>query len=390
LARSTSSAGNAFASIALAFAVLELTGSKTDLGLVLAARSIPQIVFLLAGGIWADRLPRHRLMVVSNLVSGASQAVVAALLLSGRAQIWELVVFASVNGTSSSFFFPASQGIVPQVVPAPILQQANALLRLGLNATTIGGAALGGLIVSATSPGVGMACDAASFLLAAAFTAGMRVPAGLRLERSNFLSDLVAGWREFSSRKWLWVIVVQFALFNATEQGSENVLGPVVAKAHLSGAAGWGLVLTAEGLGFFAAGLLMLRLRPVRMLRVATLACFLTVPFPIALAIPLPLAAVVAAAFVAGAGVEVFGVLWETALQQEIPREKLSRVSSYDALGSWVLMPVGLALAGPTAQAFGIRATLVGAALVAFVTTGAALSVADVRDLRRMPTTQAS
>jgi Transmembrane secretion effector len=383
LGRTTSFVGTAFANVALAFAVLELTGSKADLGYVLAARSVPQVVFLLAGGIWADRLPRHHVMVGSNLVSGLSQSAVAALLLSGHARIWQLAALAALNGTSSAFFFPASTGIVPQTVPRPLLQSANALLRLGLNTSFIGGAALGGVVVGATSPGVGIAVDAASFFLAAGSLAAMRMPATLRMEGSSFLAELREGWHEFSSRTWLWAIVAQFAIVNAVEQGAEQVLGPAIAKAHLGGATGWGLVLTAGSLGLLAGGLLVLRLRPERPLLAATLGFFLTIPFPLTLSIPASLPVVVAAAALAGIGIEVFSVLWDTTLQQEIEQEKLSRVSSYDALGSFVLTPLGLAAAGPVAQAAGTRETMLGAAALGLGATLAVLLSRDVRTIRR-------
>jgi MFS family permease len=383
LGRTTSFVGNAFANVALAFAVLELTGSKADLGYVLAARAAPQVLFLLAGGIWADRLPRHRVMVASNLLSGLSQSAVAALLLSGHARIWQLGVLAAVNGMSSAFFFPASTGIVPQTVPRPLLQSANALLRLGLNASFIGGAALGGLIVAATSPGVGIACDAASFFLAALFIRLIRIPVSLRMEGSTFLADLGEGWREFSSRPWLWAIVAQFGFVNAAEQGCTWVLGPAIAKAHLGGAAAWGLVLTAQSLGLVAGGLLLLRLRPRRLLLTATLGFLLTIPFLLALSAPATLVVVVAAAAVGGLGTEIFGVLWETTLQQEISQERLSRVSAYDALGSFVLIPLGVAAAGPVAQAIGTRETILGAAALSLTVTLAVLLVRDVRTIER-------
>jgi Major Facilitator Superfamily len=383
LGRTTSFVGNAFANVALAFAVLELTGSKADLGYVLAARSVPQVVFLLAGGIWADRLPRHHVMVGSNVVSGLTQSAVAALLLSGHARIWQLAALAALNGASSAFFFPASTGIVPQTVPRPLLQSANAFLRLGLNSSFIGGAALGGLVVGATSPGVGIAVDAASFFLAAAALGAMRMPATLRMEGSSFVAELREGWREFSSRTWLWAIVAQFAVVNAVEQGTEQVLGPAIAKAHLGGATGWGLVLTAGSLGLLAGGLVLLRLRPERPLLAATLGFMLTIPFLLALSIPASLPVVVAAAALAGIGIEVFSILWDTTLQQEIAQEKLSRVSSYDALGSFVLTPLGLAAAGPVAQAAGTRDTILGAAALSLGATLAVLLSRDVRTIRR-------
>jgi len=383
LGRTTSFVGNAFANVALAFAVLELTGSKADLGYVLAARSVPQVVFLLVGGIWADRLPRHRVMVVSNLVSGLSQGAIAALLLLGHAQIWQLMVLGAVNGMSSAFFFPAAAGIVPQTVPRAMLQNANALLRLGQNASWIGGAALGGLIVAATNPGIGLAVDAASFFLAALLVGLIQIPPGLRMEAANFFAELTEGWQEFISRPWLWAIVLQFGFVNAVELGAEGVLGPAIAKEHFGGAAGWGLILTAQSLGLVAGGLILLRFRPHRILLAATLGFLLTIPFLLALAVPLPLAGVVAAAAIAGIGAETFGILWDTAMQQEIPEEKLSRVYSYDALGSFVLIPLGLATAGPVAEAIGTRPTILGAAAISLTATLAVLFVRDVRTITR-------
>ena len=382
--RVASFAGSAMAGVALAFAVLEVTGSKTDLGLVLAARAVSQVVFLLVGGVWADRLPRHRVMVASNAVSGAAQAVVAALLLTGRAEIWQLAVLAAVNGFSSAFFFPASQGIVPQTVPAEVRQQANALLRLGLNATSISGAALGGLLVAATSPGFAIAIDSASYFAAALVLAPMRLPAGLRLAGSSFVAELREGWREFRSRRWLWVIVLQFGVFNAVAM-SQNVLGPVVANDEYGGAAGWGLITACLSLGFVLGGLVMLRLRPKRMLLAATMGVLLATPLLAALAVPLPLVAVCAVALVAGVGFETFGVLWDTSLQQEVPQETLSRVYSYDALGSFVLIPIGLAVVGPVADVLGTSETLWLAFALNTAITLAVLLVRDVRRLERRP-----
>jgi MFS family permease len=383
LGRTTSFIGGAFANVALAFAVLDLTGSKADLGYVLAARSLPNVLFLLVGGIWADRLPRHLVMVTSNVVSGLSQGGIALLLLTGHAQIWQMMALAAVNGTSSAFFFPAAVGIVPQTIPRPLLQSANAILRLGANSSYIVGAAIGGLVVAATNPGVGIAVDAATFLLAALFTAMIRLPRELRMEASNFLGELAEGWREFSSRPWLWSIVIQFGFVNAIVVGTEGVLGPAIAKDHFGGAAGWGLLLTAQSLGLIAGGLLLIRMKPRRILLAATLGFLLTVPFLVGLSGPLPLAALIILAAVAGIGSETFGVLWDTAMQQEIPQEKLSRVSSYDSLGSFVLIPLGFAIAGPVSDVFGTRPTILGAAAISLTATLAVLLVRDVRTIER-------
>jgi MFS family permease len=382
--RTISMLGSAMAPVALAFAVLNtLHGSTTDLGFVLAARQIPVILLLLFGGVWADRLPRHHVMVASNLLSAGSQAAAASLLLSGHAQLWHLAALAAVNGASSAFFFPASTGVIPQTVPIPMLQQANAMLRLALNATNITGAAIGGVAVAATSPGVAIAIDAGSYVVAAICIGAMHLPASLRMQGSTVLHELREGWHDFWSRGWLWAIVIQFGVVNAAEGGVLNVLGPDVAKRQLGGPAAWGAVLTAQSVGLILCGFMMLRWRPRRILRVATFAAFGIAIVLVALIGPAPLPVVIGAAFLTGYCMEIFGVLWDTAVQQEIPQEKLSRISSYDALGSWVLMPIGYIVAGPVAAAAGVRATFIGSAVLVVVATALVLLSRDVRTLER-------
>jgi MFS family permease len=374
--------GNAMAPIGLAFAVLDVTGSKGDLGFVLAARTTPLVVFLLVGGIWADRLPRNKVMVGSSLASGATQGAIAALLLTGHAQLWQLLALSTLNGTSAAFFYPASAGIVPQTVAPDQLQQANALLRLALNSANVLGAALGGLIVGVSSPGWAIAVDAATFTLGAVFIGAMRLPASLRLEVASFARELKEGWNEFRSRTWLWAIVLQFSFLVAAGNGVIGVLGPVQADTHF-GRLAWGAVLACLAAGLIAGGLTMLRFRPERMLLVATCGVLLHAPFLALLGIPGPVASIAAAAFALGFGIEVFAVCWDTTMQQQIPGEKLSRVSSYDALGSIGLLPVGQAAIGPIADALGTRATIVGASVVSLLVTLPVFGVRDVRELRR-------
>jgi MFS family permease len=384
IGQATSRLGSAMAPVALAFAILHtLHGSATDIGIVLAVRQVAVVVLLLFGGVWSDRLPRHHVMVFSNVVSGVSQAGVAALLLTGHARLWELAALAALNGSSSAFFFPASTGIIPQTVPETMLQQANATLRLAINSTNITGAAIGGLVVAATNPGIAIAVDAASYALAAIAIGLMRLPASLRMQGTSVLHDLREGWRDFWSRPWLWAIVIQFGLVNAAVSGSEAVLGPAVADDHLGGAAGWGAILAAQSIGLVACGVLMLRWRPRRILRVATYGSFSLALILVALAIPAPLPIVIAAAFATGFGIEIFGVLWDTAVMQEIPQEKLSRVSSYDGLGSMVLMPLGFIAAGPVSAAIGLRATFIAAAALTIGATALVLLSRDVRTLER-------
>ncbi len=321
-------------------------------------------------------------MVASSLLSGASQGGVAVLLLTHRARIWELVALVALNGTSSAFFFPASQGVIPQIVAEDARQQANAILRLSFNVTLIGGASVGGFLVAAVGPGWAIAFDAATFALGSVFIAALRLPPG-RIEAASFVDDLREGWREFRGRTWLWVIVLQFSLVNAAASGSFNVLGPAVAQRHLGGAGPWGVILAAQNVGLVVGGLVALRWRPPRMLLVATLAVLMIGPELVALGIPLPVAAIAGVALLNGVGIETFGVLWDTTMQQEIPTGKLSRVSSYDALGSLVLLPIGQATSGPVADAVGTRATLFGAAVLVVAATLPVLGVRDVRTLRR-------
>lgn len=382
--RTVSTLGSAMAPVALAFAILDtLHDSPSAIGIVLMARQVPMVALLLIGGVWGDRLPRNQVMVWSNLISFASQGVVAAFLLSGSAHLWEIASLASVNGAASAFFFPASSAVIPQTVPEPLLQQANAALRLGLNSVNIAGAALGGLIVAVTNPGIGIAVDAASYAVAACGLLAMRLPAGARLPASSVLAELREGWSDFWSRGWLWSIVIQFGIVNAFFAGSVQVLGPSVAKHHLHGSAGWGLILSAETLGLVLSGMVLLRWRPRRLLRTASFGAFGLALLPLALTRPLPLGGVVATAFAAGICVEVFGVLWQTTMQQEIPSEKLARLSSYDAVGSFALMPIGYAIIGPLAAAIGTGTTFLATAAITIVATLLVFLSRDVRTLER-------
>jgi MFS family permease len=378
-----SAAGTAVATVALPFAVLRIGGSASDVGYVAAAYLVPLIGFLLLGGVVADRLPRHQVMVAANALQALAQAASAVLLLAGHAQVWELAVLAAVRGIGTGFYLPASEGLLPHTVPADQRAPANALDRIGRNSGQIGGAALGGVLVGLAGPGWGLAADAVSFAVAAALRAGMRFPALLPAPRTGLVHELREGWRDFISRRWLWVIVAQFAFVVAILAGTQSVLGPLVADAHLGGAQSWGLILAAQGVGAVLGGFVMIRFRPRRMLLVASLAVPADSVFLLALAVPLPVPVIAATAFAAGVGVEVFSVNWATTMQQEIPPAMLSRLSSYDALGSFALAPVGTVVAGPLAGAFGTSAVLIAGAILVAALTAAVLLVPEVRGMRR-------
>ncbi len=266
-ARTITYAGNAVAPIALAFAVLDLTGSVSSLGLVVGARSLMNVLMLLVGGVLADRLPRSLVLTGSELFAAATQAAVAALVLTGTATIPLLVALSALNGAAAAVSFPATSALLPQTVPPSLLRQANGLARLGSSTALVGGAALGGALVAFTGPGWGLAIDAASFALAGALFAAMRLPRKPDDEprTTGVFVDLRDGWDEFRSRRWVWVVVCQFALVNAALAGALSVLGPVVADASF-GRAGWGLVLASQGLGLVVGGVLALLWLPKRAL----------------------------------------------------------------------------------------------------------------------------
>lgn len=288
LARTASLLGTATAPIALAFAVLSLPGSSaTDLGLVLAGRSLAQVLLLLFGGVIADRVSRFRLMMASDLLACATQAAGAALVIAGTATTGSLTALAMLNGTAAAAFLPASRGVVPQVVPREKLQPANALLRLSRNGTGIVGAALAGVLVTGAGPGWALAFDAATFAVSAALLAGIRTGRTARAARSTVLADLRDGWREFRSRRWVWLLVVQFTFVNACF-AAISVLGPLTAQRRLGGAASWSVILTAQAVGLVCGSLLAMRLRPRFPMRVASVGTLGFVPpfFLLAVAAP--------------------------------------------------------------------------------------------------------
>jgi predicted MFS family arabinose efflux permease len=381
--------GTAVAVVAIPFAVLAVGGSDSDIGYVSVSALVPMITFLLLGGVVADRLPRHQVMMAADALQCLAQAASAALVLAGVARIWELAALAALRGLGMGFFYPAVQGLLPQTVPEAHRAQANAIDRIGRNGGQIGGAALGGLVVGVAGPGWGLAIDAASFGIAVALRAGMRFPAparGLRPASSpGVLHEIREGWHDFISRRWLWSIVAQFACIVAISTAATSVLGPVIAHARLGGAGSWGLIMAASGAGALGGGLVMLKFRPRRMLLAATLAVFAEAPMLFALAVPLTVPLIAAAALVSGGCLTVFGVNWALTMQQEIPPEKLSRISSYDALGSFALSPVGALVAGPLAGVFGPGPVIAAGGVLVVVLTAAVLFVPEVRHLTRAP-----
>jgi MFS family permease len=383
LARAFSQLGDGLLPVALAFAVLEVDSSPSALGFVLAARSVPLVAFLLVGGVWADRLARQRLMLASDLLRAGTQGVLAALVLTDRAELWHFIVLTFFYGCGAAFFLPASTGLIPQVVSSGRLQQANALLSMTGSAFAVLGPALAGVIIAFSEPGWAIAIDSVTFLISAAFLAGLRLPAAVARAPLSFLTELRDGWREFRSRTWLWVDGVYSALGNALVLSPLWALGPVVAEQELAGSSSWAAIATAFGAGSVAGGVLAIRMRPRWPLRVAV-ASLLTLALPPALlAIPADTAWIAVAAFAAGLGLIFFNTIFETTVQQHVPPESLSRVSSIDWVLSLGLQPIGFALAGPAAEALGLSTALACSAVWGVVSTAVVLAVPSVRNLPR-------
>jgi len=376
-----SSIGDGVAPVALAFGVLQLTGSVRDLGLILAARSVPLIVFVLIGGVWSDRLPRQAVMLFSDFGRAGVQGASAALLLSGSAHIWELACLQAVYGFAKAFFGPASTGLLPQTVKAEQLQQANAFMGVSENMASILGPALGGVLVVAAGAGWGLAFDGAAFLVSAASLQMLRLAPVAFPPRRSTIAELREGWQAFRSRRWLLVSVVSLAFIVTIVFAPLDVLGPEIARAHLGGAGAWAAITTALGIGAVTGGAVGLRWKPRYPVRVGFLVTLAGEPIMLALlGAGGPLIAIVVFALISGVAGTVFNVFWFTLLQREIPEEELSRVSSWDSLGTYALQPIGLAAVGPIAIAIGLSTTLYAAGALAALTTCVVLAMPAVRN----------
>jgi MFS family permease len=375
-----STLGSSITVVALAFAVLQTTGSVADVGLALAATRLPLAAFVLLGGVAGDRLSRRNVMLASDLGRFLTQGTAAALLLLGQACFWQLVLPFGLNGVAQAFFNPAGVGLVGELVPSELLQPANGLLEFARNGSALLGQLVGGVLVTLASPGAAFALDSATFLLSAAALWSLRVPGVLVVRRvGGILSDLVSGWGEFRSRTWLLVGVVQIALLNAFALVSFFALGPVVAKRSLGGGAAWGIIGAGFALGMMAGSALASRWRPARPLLAAFAAVSLASVQLALLAQAAPTAAVAIAAAFGGAQASFWGVLWTSAMQRDVPATSIARVAAYSQIGSLILTPIGFASVGFVAQRIGISATLWAGAIWIVASTAVVVSLPAIR-----------
>jgi hypothetical protein len=372
----STSLGDAVGTIALAFAVLDVAGA-TALGLVLGARQAASAAVLVFGGVLSDRARRNLVLVGASVVQGAAQGAMAFAVLTDVATVPMLAALGALWGLGDGLIVPAETGLVPQTVSAERLQQANALQGLSRSGVRVVGPALGGVLVVALSPGWALAVDSASFLLCAGLLARMRIAPRDGGHRERFVRELRAGWREFTARTWLWSTVVIFGLGNLFFMFLQ-VLGPAVAEDRLGGAGAWAAIVTTGGVGALAGGLAALRHRPSRPLVACILWPLAILPEFAALAAGAPTWVICAGAFAGGFGLANHVALWFTVFQREVPERAQSRVSSYDAFGSFVLSPLGAAIAGPAAVALGTSGALWLAAAAILVTNVAMLLIPAV------------
>ncbi|MGW0249925.1 MFS transporter [Nocardia goodfellowii] len=386
IGRVTTYIGNAIAPVALAFAVLDLTGSVSALGLVVGARSIANVVLLLLGGVLADRLPRGVILQGASLAAALSQAATALAVLLGFASIPLLLVLSVINGAVSAMSLPAAAALTPQTVPPTLIRQANAVVRVGINAAMITGASLGGMLAALAGPGWALAVTSVVFAGASYFYARVRVPRVTPVTPAAPIAELRAGWTEFTSRTWVWTIVLAFMIVNAALIGGTQVLGPAIADATI-GRFAWGIVLGAQTVGALLGGILASRWQPRRALLFGTVLVLVEAVPLLTLAHAPELIPLLAAYFLAGMTIEQFSIAWDVSVQENVPPDRLARVYSYDALGSFIAIPLGEIAVGPLASEFGTATTLTGAAVLVVAATTGALLVPSVRTLTRHQTT---
>jgi MFS family permease len=384
--QSLSVVGDRMMAVAIAFAVLEI-GDATDLGIVLAASGIPFALFAIAGGVLSDRVGRRRTMIASDVIRALCQATVAALLLTGTAEVWMLVVASAVYGAGSAIFMPALMGLIPQTVPPDRLQEANALLGFTRSVANVAGPAIAGVVIALGEPGDVIAVDALTFAVSAACLIALRpkpVPAGAGHEDDeDFLARLRTGWREVRARPWLKVGLGAMASYHVFVLPAVFVLGPALAERELDGASSWATIVACWGIGTAVGNLVAFRVSIRRPVMVAALALVGASAQGVILGSGLGTAGIAALELVAGVASSLFFTLWDTSIQEQVPPHAISRVSSYDFSVSLGLMPLGMAVAGPIAATAGLHATLVGLGVLGMLAALAWLAVPDVRRVRR-------
>ncbi len=359
LGQSASVLGDRVVVVAIALYVTQTTGSPTDLGLVLGAQTLSLVALLLFGGVWADRLPRHRIMLGADAIRALLHATLAALIFAGSVQIWQLVVIEALFGAAQAFFQPAYSGLIPQTIPEELIQDARALTEFVEDMAFLLGAALATALVLGVGAGTAFALDAATFVVSALLLTRVRPrPRGEVKAQETVGHELRAGWREVRSRAWVWVTIAAFGGALLCIYSQWYALAPVIARNVYGSTGVFGILEAVAGAGAVCGAVTGVFWKPARPLR-AGLIMVLAWPLENGLfALHSPLALVAVCSFATGFGFSLLMIWWETALARHIPAHALSRVSAYDWMGSAALLPVGYLVAGPLASAFGARNVL--------------------------------
>jgi MFS family permease len=379
-ARAISYVGTYLAPIAVAFAILDNGGGATAVGLSFAAWTLGQVTMLAFGGVVGDRIPRRLVMVGSDVASTAVRTTMGVLLLSGHAQVWQLIALQALGGAAVAFYSPASYGLVREVVPEEELQEANALLAIARYAAFPLGAAIGGPIVAFVGPGTALLVDAGTYATSALLLSQIAVVSIARAG-AGFFRELKEGWSAFVEQTWVWVLVLYISLYFLITYAPFFVLGPYVAQHSMDGAKSWFPVVIGEGIGALLGALAGLRWRP-RMPMVTTgfFLMFSAVQNLVLAFHPTTLLLTPAAAG-SGFAFALGSIVWDTTLQRSIPPEKLARVASYGWMGAMVFLPAGYALAGPISMAIGVKTYLVIAAGWIVVSTLFVVRLRAVREV---------
>jgi MFS family permease len=371
--------------VAMPFAVLAAGGGTKEVGLVAGAQTLPFLLFSLAAGVWADRIDRRTIMIVSDVARLVCQAVAGGLLVAGVAEPWQLAVIGLVYGSADAFFAPAMYGLLPQIVSTAHLQSANALRGLSMSAGMVIGPTIAGILVATVGAGGALLADSGTFAVSVACLWRLRPSTVDRVEAGepNFLTGLREGWREVRARSWVWAMLVGLAVYHVIVLPSVFVLGPVLADRELGGAGAWAAITVGFGAGSIAGQALLLRIRPARPVFVSA-ACLIGASCQAAIiGSGLPVWAIALLEALSGVCVQFYFTLWETSIQEQVPERAVSRVGSYDLLVSTGLLPVGAVIVGPIADAAGLHHSLRLMSLIGIVVAVAILAVPSVRHLRR-------
>jgi MFS family permease len=385
IGQTLSGVGDSLVIVVIGLYVTDLTGRSTDVGIVLAAYTVPFVGFLLIGGVVADRLPRRAVMIAADAARMAVHALLAVMIALDAAEVWHMVAIGVVFGAGEAFFRPAATGLLPQTVPEELIQEAQALTAGAREASFIAGPALGTALVFSVGAEAAFAFDAGTFAVSIAFLVGVHPRTrGEPHQRSTVLRELREGWSAVRERTWVWATIAAFSICLLTMLAPFFVLGAAVAQERYGDAWVFGATQSVWGCGTLAGALAGLRWRPRFPMRAAML---WALPWPVSLALfaagaPLPVVAV--ASLVSGLGIGLFGVWWETALAMRVPPHLLSRVSAYDWMGSLAFVPLGYVLAGVIGDAVGAPATLLAGCAIGLAALALGVLPRETRGLRRI------